>query len=180
MSSNDHEMLKAPDGTPMFKGPDGLHELDNPMPRWMTTVFVGTVLWGVGYLVLMPGMGLNLLGWGQYSQYEAEVAEAKARFPAASGDAATLAAAALKDPEAIARGKATFGASCAACHGQEGQGAIGPSLKDATWLYGARPAEIAHTIAEGTAKGMPPFKTALGATQLAEVAAFVHALGAGK
>ena len=177
---HEHETMIGPDGTPIFKGPDGLSEMDNPMPRWMATVFIVTILWGVGYIVLMPGVGLNFLGWGQYKQYEAEVAEAKAKFPQANGDAATLVAAAVADHAAIERGEATFKQNCAACHGDKGQGAIGPSFKDAVWLYGGKPTEIVHTITDGTTKGMPPFKTALGATQLAEVAAYVHALNTGK
>jgi cytochrome c oxidase cbb3-type subunit 3 len=177
---HDEEILTAPDGTPMFKGPDGINELDNPMPRWMATVFIVTILWGVGYLVLMPGTNINLLGWGQYKQYEAEVAEAKAKFPQASADAASLVAAAVADKGAIERGHATFSANCAACPGAAGQGAIGPSFQDATWLYGGKAEEIVHTVTNGTAKGMPSFKTQLGASQLAEVAAYVHSLGGGK
>ena len=101
----------------------------------------------------------------------------KAKFPQANADPAALAAAAAADPAAADRGKVIFSANCAACHGDKGQGAIGPSFQDAVWLYGGKPAEIVHTITNGTAKGMPPFKTALGAGQLADVAAYVHALG---
>lgn len=184
MSTNDHEneeeTLTAPDGTPMFKGPDGLAEMDNPMPRWMASVFIFTILWGIGYLVLMPGVNINMLGWSQYKRYDAEVAEAKAKFPQASADAGSLVAAALADHAAIERGEATFKANCAACHGEHGQGMIGPSFQDATWLYGGKPTEIVHTIQEGTAKGMPSFKTQFGATQVAEVAAYVHSLSTGK
>lgn len=185
MSSNDqhdHEIIgTTPDGTPIFHGPDGLSEADHSMPRWMFLVFWGTIAWGIAYVVFMPGLGINLLKYSQYQVYEAEVAEAKAKFASAGGgDLATLLAAAVKDPAAVERGEATYKSSCAACHGAEGQGAIGPSFKDATWLYGGKPAEIAHTIAEGTAKGMPPFKTSLSATQLSEVTAYIHAVNTGK
>jgi cytochrome c oxidase cbb3-type subunit 3 len=179
MTNHDHDHdtpQHLPDGTPYFEGPDGLRELDHPMPRWMALVLVGTIVWGAGYLVLMPGMGLNLLHWGQYSHYDHEVAEAKAALPKAP-TAAALMASVLNDHEALERGEATFKSNCAACHGQSGEGAIGPSFKDATWLYGGAPEAIVHTITEGTAKGMPAFKTVLGDTQRAEVAAYVHHLG---
>lgn len=174
---HDHEIIgTTPDGTPIFHGPDGLSEADNSMPRWMRLVFWGTILWGVGYIVLMPGVGINLLKYSQYEVYEAEVAEAKAKFASSGGDIATLLASAMKDPEAAARGKVAFAASCAACHGAEGQGTIGPSLIDATWVYGGEPAKVAHTITEGTAKGMPPFKTQLAPGAVADVTAYIASL----
>lgn len=171
----------TPEGVPIIEGPDGIQELDNPMPRWMTLVFWGTIIWGVGYVVAYPGVGASLLGWTQKGMYDAEIAEAKAKYQAAApADPAQALAAALKDPGAAARGKATFDAQCAACHGQAGAGAIGPNLADATWLYGGTGEGIAKTIADGTAKGMPPFKASLSAAQLADLAAYVHGLGGGK
>lgn len=171
----------TPEGVPILEGPDGLTELDNPMPRWMTLVYWGTIVWGAAYLVAYPGVGLSVLGWSQKSMYDAEIAEAKAKYQAAApADPAQALAAALRDDAAAGRGKATFDAQCAACHGQGGAGAIGPKLSDATWLYGGTGAAIAHTIADGTAKGMPPFKASLSPTQIADLAAYVHGLGGGK
>ena len=177
MSSHDEEIKTTPDGVEIIQGPDGLREADNPMPRWMTMTFIGLIIWGIGYLVLMPGMGINLLNYSQYDVYDAEVAAAEAKYAGAQGgDLPTLLAKALNDPHEIAEGKAIYSASCAACHGADGSGAIGPSLSDDTWLYGSTPEEIAHTIAEGTDKGMPPFKTALSPSQLAEVTAYLESL----
>lgn len=175
---NEHEQATTPEGVPIIQGPDGITELDNPMPRWMAMVFWGTILWGVGYIALFPGVGLNLLGYSQYKVYDAEVADAKVKYAgAAAADPAALLASAVGDPQAIASGKAVYTSSCAACHGADGSGAIGPNLKDATWLYGGEPSQIAHVIGEGTAKGMPPFKASLSPAQLAELTAYVHSLG---
>lgn len=176
---NEHpeEELKTPEGVTIIQGPDGIQELDNPMPRWMVGVFIGTIVWGVAYLALYPGVGLNLLGYGQYKTYQAEMAEAKSQMAAkAPVDPAAALASALNDPAAIASGKGLYASNCAACHGAEGKGAIGPNLADATWLYGAKPDEVARTIGDGTAKGMPPFKASLNAEQLAQVTAFVKSL----
>ena len=31
---------------------DGLEELDNPLPTWWVYLFISTIVWSVGYLVL--------------------------------------------------------------------------------------------------------------------------------
>lgn len=170
----------TPEGVPIIDGPDGIQELDHPMPRWMTLVYVGTVVWGIAYLVAYPGIGISALGWSQKAMYDAEIAEAKTKYQAAApADPHQALAAAMKDPAAAARGKATFDAQCAACHGQAGAGSIGPKLSDATWLYGGTGEAIAKTIADGTAKGMPPFKSSLSAAQIADLSAYIHGLGGG-
>lgn len=171
----------GPDGVRLIAGPDGLQEADNPMPRWMSGVYIATAVWSLAFVVFMPGIGLNLLGWNQYTAYEAELAEAKRLYrPADPAPGGNPLATALGDPTAQARGKTIFAASCAACHGPEAKGAFGPNLTDAAWLYGGKAEAIAHTISTGTPKGMPPFQASLTPAQLAEVTAFVHGLGGGK
>ncbi|MDB5100318.1 MAG: cytochrome c oxidase, cbb3-type, subunit [Cyanobacteria bacterium RYN_339] len=173
--SQEEEVRYNDEGTRILPGPDGLEELDNPTPRWMTVIYIGTVVWGVGYLMCMPGIGINGLNWSQYKVYERELAAAAPLTPPA--DVGKLAAAATQDPREVAEGKAAFAQNCAACHGAAGKGAIGPDLTDAAWLYGGGPADIAHTVANGTAKGMPAFKGNLANPVIAELAAYVHSLG---
>ena len=36
---------------------DGIVEYDNPLPRWWFQLFVLTVVFSLGYLVLYPGLG---------------------------------------------------------------------------------------------------------------------------
>ena len=181
MSDHEQPPRTTPEGVPIIEGPDGISELDNPMPRWMMFVFWGTIIWGVGYVVAYPGIGISALGWTQKGMYDAEMAEAKAKYQAAApADPAQALAAAMKDPQAAARGQAVYTAQCAACHGQAGAGAIGPNLADATWLYGGTGEAIAKTISDGTAKGMPPFKSSLSATQIADLSAYLHGLGGGQ
>ena len=60
---------------------DGIEEYDNPLPAWWFKMFLGTVVFGVIYLVLYPGLGNfgGVLGWTQVGQWEEEVAEAEAK-----------------------------------------------------------------------------------------------------
>ena len=36
---------------------DGIEEYDNPLPRWWFLLFIGTLVFGILYLVLYPGPG---------------------------------------------------------------------------------------------------------------------------
>nr|BFE90090.1 hypothetical protein GCM10020185_06260 [Pseudomonas brassicacearum subsp. brassicacearum] len=36
---------------------DGIEEYDNPLPKWWFMLFVGTIVFALGYLVLYPGLG---------------------------------------------------------------------------------------------------------------------------
>lgn len=36
---------------------DGIEEYDNPLPKWWFMLFVGTIIFALGYLALYPGLG---------------------------------------------------------------------------------------------------------------------------
>jgi len=62
-------------GTTGHSWDEDLAELNNPLPRWWLGLFVLTIIFGLGYLWLYPGLGTNAgsLGWSQAEQYEREV-----------------------------------------------------------------------------------------------------------
>ena len=53
---------------------DGIKELNTPMPRWWLMVFYATIVWGIGYWILMPawpmvsGYTTGLLGYSQRAE----------------------------------------------------------------------------------------------------------------
>ena len=155
---------------------DGIQEYDNPMPRWWLLTFAGTIIFCVIYLFNVGPIGN---GKGQIADYEAELkAFAIAHPPTESGAVSAEALLALtKDPAALALGKTTFAANCAACHRADGGGVIGPNLADNAWLHGGTIVEIYHTIAAGVLeKGMPPWVKMLKPDQLQAVTAYVVTL----
>jgi cytochrome c oxidase cbb3-type subunit 3 len=82
-----------------------------------------------------------------------------------------------QDPAVLAAGAATYKANCVACHGDKGEGKIGPNLTDRYWLHGADPMEIHTTVSQGVpAKGMPPWGPVLGPGPVQEVVAYVLTL----
>src|SRR6185503_13504105 len=98
---------------------EDLGEYNNPLPRWWSWLFYLTIVFGVVYLILYPGLGSwrGTLGWSQISQLQEETAAAERlhgplyeRF--AKVDIADLA----RDPEALAIGQKLFLNNCAQCH----------------------------------------------------------------
>lgn len=101
----------------------------------------------------------------------------------AVGDAAGVSAADSAAGDAIYHGAVR----CASCHGARGEGVarFGPSLQDEIWLHGdGSPAAIAAVVAAGASPprgdysmAMPSYAAQLDATQRAQVAAYIFALG---
>src|SRR5690606_28187384 len=64
---------------------DGIKELDTPMPRWWLWSLYATIVWGIGYVLLMPAWPLvnsatpGLLGWSSRGEVAADIAAHHAR-----------------------------------------------------------------------------------------------------
>jgi len=177
---------------------DGITELNKPLPKWWLYVFYATIVWAVGYWLLMPAWPLvssYTKGWLGYSQRETVAEELDQAKAAKSGFRQQIAgsdlAAINADPEllnfALAGGEAAFGDNCAPCHGCGAQGAFGyPNLRDDSWLWGGSLDAIHQTIEHGIraddlktrTSQMPAFGRMglLNATQVNDVAEFVLSL----
>ncbi|WP_448549991.1 cytochrome-c oxidase, cbb3-type subunit III [Thalassotalea fusca] len=59
---------------------DGIEELNNPLPKWWSTFFLVTIIWGFGYLLFYPGLGnwAGLFGWKSSNQGITSIEESKA------------------------------------------------------------------------------------------------------
>lgn len=66
--------------------------------------------------------------------------------------------------------------NCSGCHGGRAGGGMGPSLRDADWLYGSSDAQVFDSIAEGRGKGMPSWGTRLPEDQIWKLVAYVKSL----
>jgi cytochrome c oxidase cbb3-type subunit 3 len=160
---------------------DGIEELDNPLPRWWLGIFIGTVVWGVAYLLLYPGLGSfpGLLGWTQLGQYQAEVDEADRTYgPIYTALAAKPFEELARDELALRIGGRLFANNCATCHGSDGRGGSGfPNLTDEDWLYGGDPTTIELSILNGRSGLMPAFAPAIGGEEgVRQVVAYVRSL----
>ncbi len=159
---------------------DGIEEYENPLPAWWFSMFVLTILFGIVYLALYPGLGnyKGLLGWTEVGQHEREVAAADAKFREMRDRylAMPVEDVAL-DPAAHKMGMRLFANNCAQCHGSDAKGAYGfPNLTDDDWLYGGAPEQIKATITNGRQGAMPAWGSILGDNGVAEAAAYVMSL----
>ncbi|HEX2447856.1 MAG TPA: cytochrome-c oxidase, cbb3-type subunit III [Methyloceanibacter sp.] len=180
---------------------DGIQELNKPLPKWWLYVFYATIVWSIGYWLLMPSWPLlssYTKGWLGYSQ-RARVADQLEASRAAKAEyrdkiAASDLAAINADPEllrfALAGGEAAFGDNCAPCHGRGAQGAFGyPNLRDDSWLWSGTLDGIQQTIMHGIRADDPKTRTsampAFGKTgllppaQINDVAEYVLSLSGG-
>jgi cytochrome c oxidase cbb3-type subunit 3 len=150
---------------------DGIQEYDNPLPNWWLVSFFGTIIFAFLYYLHYS------FGGGPTLTQELEVAMKdlpKAEEQVWGEDELK---AKMDSPDLIAKGKAVFAGKCAACHGNEGQGVIGPNLTDKFWLHGGHRADILRTINKGvTEKGMPSWAGMLNDDEMMQVAGFVYSL----
>jgi cytochrome c oxidase cbb3-type subunit 3 len=81
------------------------------------------------------------------------------------------------DPVATMDGRRLFESfNCAGCHGDHAGGGMGPSLRDERWLYGGSDANVAASIAQGRAHGMPAWGPKLTTEQVWKLATYVKSL----
>lgn len=148
---------------------DGIKEMNNPLPRWWVWLFIITIIFGLGYLTLYPGLGSysGKFGWTSANQYEAEVSKAnKALEPVYAKYAAMRVEDLAKSKEARAIGERLFMNNCSQCHGSDAKGSRGfPNLTDKDWLHGGSPEKINETIAKGRIGMMPPMAAAVGSDE---------------
>ncbi|MDR5897506.1 cytochrome-c oxidase, cbb3-type subunit III [Halomonas vilamensis] len=158
---------------------DEIEEYDNPLPKWWFQLFVGTVIFSIGYLILYPGLGnfAGVLGWTQEGQWEEEVEQAEERFAPIFAQYQEVPVPDLaKDQEAMRVAERIYQNNCAVCHGSNAQGGYGfPNLTDDNWLYGGEPENIMATLNNGR-NGLMPAWQQLGEDNIENLTQYVMSL----
>ncbi len=160
---------------------DGIEELNNPLPPWWSAGFIITVIIAAVYVVFYftTYYDANKMGKWQETEYQAEVAQAQAEIEAykkAHGIVDENTVTVLKDAQSLEEGKQIYLKNCAACHGPDGGGGIGPNLTDDKWIHGCDIKSLFKVINNGVlSKGMPAWKN-LGSQNIQKVASYVLSL----
>ena len=157
---------------------DGISELDNPTPAWFMWLFYGTIAFALIYMVYFHVLDYGLM---QEEEYEIEMVAAQAErkiFLASSAN--NIDESSVKestDAATIDAGKAVYTANCVACHGDKGQGSVGPNLTDPYWIHGGTIKSIFKTIEYGVPeKGMISWEKMLTPKQISDVSNYILSL----
>ncbi len=153
---------------------DGIKELNNKIPPWFIIIFYISIIWAVYYMV-----DYHILGTGnvQEEEYLAEVQAAELEMEILNKSGALIdenTVTVLDDAGALANGKDIYVKNCAACHGMNGEGMVGPNFTDDYWIHGNKISDLFKTIKYGVPqKGMISWQTQLDPTQMQEVASYI-------
>jgi len=156
---------------------DGIQELDNPLPGWWLATFYLTIVFSMFYVAhYLWGDGLTLKEEFHQAMNAVELKQQKgsgAPWP----DEQKLTAS-IGNSDAIASGKAVYTKSCAGCHGNQGEGMVGPNLTDAFWINGqGTPKDIALVVKSGVPeKGMPAWGAILKDDEIYTAVAYISSL----
>jgi cytochrome c oxidase cbb3-type subunit III len=160
---------------------DGIRELDNHLPPWWKWLFIGTVIWGVIYLLVFHVAGTLPLSIDEYNNElvtaEKAIQKLKASQPQEQIDENTLEF--TNDAVLIAAGKEVFTSNnCQTCHRIDGGGnSIGPNLTDNYWIHGGATKNIFNTIKTGVVeKGMPAWGKLMSPKDVRNVTFYVMSL----
>jgi len=157
---------------------DGIIELDNPTPPWFMYLFYVTILFGVIYLI-----NYHVLQDGniQETEYKNDMAQAEKergiylkKFAKSINENNVVRSKSSKD---LKEGNEIYKTNCVACHGNLGQGGIGPNFTDNFWIHGGEIKDLFKTITHGIPeKGMIAWNKTLNPLQIQQVASYILSL----
>jgi cytochrome c oxidase cbb3-type subunit 3 len=157
---------------------DGIKELNNNLPPWWVWMFYATIIFSVIYLVRFHVTGTAPHMAEEYAQ---QMKEAELQKEAFLAKAANLvdenSVTEITDVALLGEGKTKFVELCAACHGQNGEGGVGPNLTDEYWLHGGGVSNVFKTIKYGVpAKGMIAWESQLSPSQIQQISSYILSL----
>ena len=157
---------------------DGIGELDNPTPPWWQWGFVVSIIFSIIYLYthLISHSAPNQIQELAFANQEAAEKQ-KLYLETSAGNVDENTAVYLSDPADLAEGKSVFTSVCAACHGADGGGIVGPNLTDDFWLHGGSIKDIFKTIKYGVPeKGMKSWKDDYPPKKIEQIASYIHSI----
>ncbi len=157
---------------------DGIRELDNNLPPWWIALFYITIIWSVVYLANIYIFD-NIPG--QEQEYAMEVKAAEKAMESYKATATDLidenTVELLTSKSDLTVGAKLYTSLCAACHGANGEGLVGPNLTDEFWKHGGGVKNIFSSIKYGIPdKGMIAWKSQLKPAQIQKITSYIISL----
>ncbi len=158
---------------------DGIEEYDNDLPRWWVYLFLLTGVFSVVYIVyfhLAPGVDVAANLEKDLQELNAQHAASSTEATGTKVDDSTLLTAS-KDAATVSKGKEVFTAKCAACHGMNAEGLIGPNLTDKYWIHGGKMTDLLRVTNEGVLdKGMLAWRGIIPEPDIVAVVSYIWSL----
>jgi cytochrome c oxidase cbb3-type subunit 3 len=157
---------------------DGIIQSGNDFPAWYKHIFVYAIVFAVGYVIYFHGFSK----WGTPDHFAGQVADHEEKFPKPKDVVSADGSNPLRgNATAVAEGEKTFKAVCAACHGVNAEGVVGPSLVDKDWIHGNTDAVVYANVMKGISieqaklgRGpMPAHEVSLGSEKIYQVMAWL-------
>jgi cytochrome c oxidase cbb3-type subunit 3 len=156
---------------------DGIRELDNITPPWFVAAFAGSILFAAVYMYRYHIAESAPL---QIQEYEISVREAELNKLEDLKNQANFVdenSVTMLEAGQYEEGKSIYKMTCTVCHGDKGQGLVGPNITDEYWLHGGSMKDIFSTIKYGVLdKGMKSWKDDYSPNQIAQLASYIKSL----
>jgi cytochrome c oxidase cbb3-type subunit 3 len=155
---------------------DGIKELDNNLPPWWLYSFYVSIVWAFLYMGYYHVFG----GPSSIDTYQEEMELAKAEKEAhmlLAKNNVDENSVEMAEGAALTDGKQIYTANCAACHGANGEGGVGPNMTDDYWLHGGDLKAVFTSVKYGIpAMGMKAWESDLTPVQMQNVSSYIMTL----
>ncbi len=160
---------------------DGIHELDNNLPRWWVWLFYITIIFSAVYLVYYHVAARWAICRPPNTQGNEGRRTRQRRGDEQVRGRHSHAAAVDRSGGVLEHGQQIYAKFCAPCHRADGGGLVGPNLTDDYWIHGSNFADNVKVIWNGVpAKGMITWKTILKPEEIYAVASYIYTLRGAK
>ncbi len=152
------------DGAPLLSDHayDGIQEYDNPLPGWWSFLFAMTFVFSIFYWLYFhlgtPGRTIQ----DEHDRYAAHIVALRFGEIGMLEPTRETLMTFKEDPKWMVYAQSLFKQHCVSCHGQHGEGQVGPNLTDDHWKNVNKIEDLVRVITEGAANGqMPSFRNRL-------------------
>ncbi|GAB2667416.1 hypothetical protein GCM10027036_21230 [Flavihumibacter cheonanensis] len=156
---------------------DGIRELDNRLPPWWLYGFYLCIIFAVIYLWRFHVTHTGPSSIEEFNREMAIAEKQKEEYLKKAANNIDENSVVMMDAAGIAAGQALYITNCAACHGKQGEGTVGPNLTDDYWLHGGSINDIFKTIKYGVPeKGMRSWQEDLSPVKMAQISSFIKSI----